>query len=74
MLSEERIKKTALGFDYEGEIKELNELLNECEKILVAVGHIGVDFGYGKYELEKAYIEDSHTLFHKLQERKSERK
>ena len=34
----------------------------ELEEIVKAVAHIGVDFGYGKYELEAGKIDDARTL------------
>ena len=34
----------------------------ELEEVVKAVAHIGVDFGYGKYELEARIIDDARTL------------
>ena len=34
----------------------------ELKEIVKAVAHIGVDFGYGKYELEAGKIDDARTL------------
>jgi hypothetical protein len=34
----------------------------ELEAIVKAVAHIGVDFGYGKYDLEAGIIDDARTL------------
>ena len=49
--------------------KELWEILQiqaeriaELEEIVKAVAHMGVDFGYGKYELEAGKIDDARTL------------
>lgn len=49
------------------------------DKILVpidlieAVAHIGVDFGFGKYELEQSHIDTARKLIeeHKLQDREN---
>ena len=38
------------------------ERIAELEEIVKAVAHIGVDFGYGKYELEVGKIDDARTL------------
>lgn len=31
--------------------------------IVKAVAHIGVDFGYGKYELEQSFIDEARAIF-----------
>jgi len=36
--------------------------------IIEAVAHIGVDFGYGKYELEPMYIHDARVIIEQLKE------
>lgn len=48
---------------------ELNEMLdrplalsNEVQVILKAVAHIGIDFGYGPYELEDRHIQKAREL------------
>jgi hypothetical protein len=43
-------------------IRGLKERIAELETIVKAVAHIGVDFGYGKYELEPGIIDDARTL------------
>ena len=40
----------------------LLEHIAELEEIVKAVAHIGVDFGYGSYELESGIIDDARTL------------
>ena len=42
--------------------KKLEIRIAELEEIVKAVAHIGVDFGYGKYELEAGKIDDARTL------------
>ena len=37
-------------------------LLEELETLLNAVGHVGVDFGYGEYQLCKEEIEKAREL------------
>jgi len=46
-------------------ISERDERIAELEEIVKAVAHIGVDFGYGKYELEAGKIDDARTLMEK---------
>jgi len=43
-------------------IEALQNRVAELEEIVKAVAHIGVDFGYGKYELEAGKIDDARTL------------
>ena len=47
---------------YSSIIEDKNERIAELEAIVKAVAHIGVDFGYGKYELEPGIIDDARTL------------
>ncbi len=44
------------------EICTLRDKLAEVEEIVKAVAHIGIDFGYGKYELEQKYIDKAREL------------
>ena len=46
-------------------VVEMVERIAELEEIVKAVAHIGVDFGYGKYELEAGKIDDARTLMEK---------
>ena len=48
--------------DYSREAKKLEDRIAELEEIVKAVAYIGVDFGYGKYELEAGKIDDARTL------------
>lgn len=34
--------------------------------LIKAIAHIGVDFGYGKYELEQKFIDDARNIYTKL--------
>ena len=45
--------------EYEG---GLLERIAELEEIVKAVAHVGVDFGYGRYELESGIIDDARAL------------
>ena len=41
----------------EAENERLTKQLSERDEIIKAVAHIGIDFGYGKYELEEKFID-----------------
>lgn len=41
----------------------LEERLREAHKIVKAVAHVGIDFGYGVYELEPYLIDEARELF-----------
>jgi hypothetical protein len=43
-------------------IQRQEDRIAELKEIVKAVAHIGVDFGYGKYELEAGKIDDARTL------------
>ena len=36
---------------------------DECDEIIKAVAHIGIDWGYGKYELEPKIINKARKLY-----------
>ena len=42
--------------------RQLKRRVAELEEVVKAVAYIGVDFGYGKYELEAGKIDDARTL------------
>lgn len=44
------------------EISELKDRVKELEDIVNAVAHVGIDFGYGKYELETSKIDTARKL------------
>jgi hypothetical protein len=52
------MKCYACGESYE----DNHDRIAELEVIVKAVAHIGVDFGYGKYQLEPSIIDDARTL------------
>ena len=37
-------------------------------ELLKAVAHIGIDFGYGKYELEQNFIDEARLLYYQYEE------
>jgi len=37
-------------------------------EIVKAVAHIGIDFGYGKYELEDKHIQKARQIYEAMQE------
>ena len=47
----------------QGVINKRDERIAELEVIAKAVAHIGVDFGYGVYEIENKHIEDERQYF-----------
>ena len=47
----------------DAQIKELLEQVKRYQDIVKSVAHIGVDFGYGKYEVEDKYIEQAREYF-----------
>jgi hypothetical protein len=42
--------------------KYLEKRITELEQIVLSVGHIGVDFGYGVYEIDQATIDKARQL------------
>lgn len=42
---------------------ELGQYISELEEIVKAVAHIGVDFGYGEFQLEKDHIDKARSLY-----------
>jgi len=46
----------------EAERDALQALVDAADPIIEAVAHIGVDFGYGAYELEEKHIHASRVL------------
>jgi hypothetical protein len=51
------------ALDSESNCCDLKERNAELEVIVKAVAHIGVDFGYGVYEIENKHIEDARQYF-----------
>tara|TARA_R110000868_G_scaffold361575_2_gene623556 strand:+ start:2222 stop:2641 length:420 start_codon:yes stop_codon:yes gene_type:complete len=49
-------------------IVELGREKSETLEIIEAVAHVGVDFGYGKYELESDKIDKARAIFEELTE------
>jgi hypothetical protein len=45
------------------EIEDLKDKIAELEEIAKAVAHIGIDFGYGVYEIETKHIESARQYF-----------
>lgn len=40
--------------------------LEDCKKLVEAVAHIGVDFGYGKFELDDEHVSKARELLETL--------
>jgi hypothetical protein len=51
-------------------IAELEKELEEAKVICDAVAHIGVDFGYGAYELEDDFIRKARLILEPVKETK----
>ena len=58
--------------EYLGDDKEQPTVSNPLEHVVMctglvdllkAVAHIGIDFGYGKYELEQKHIDEARRLY-----------
>ncbi len=46
-----------------GILNELLEQIHDYQDIVKAVAHIGVDFGYGEYEVEEKHIKSAREYF-----------
>jgi|11_taG_2_1085331.scaffolds.fasta_scaffold52049_4 hypothetical protein len=44
-------------------IKDLERQLEEYMEIIKAVAHIGIDWGYGKFELKQDHIDKARKLY-----------
>jgi hypothetical protein len=44
-------------------IVELAQYISELEEIVKAVAHIGIDWGYGEFQLEKDHIDKARALY-----------
>jgi predicted house-cleaning noncanonical NTP pyrophosphatase (MazG superfamily) len=51
---------------HSAEIAELEKEKSETLEIIKAVAHVGIDFGYGKYELESDKIDKARVIFEAL--------
>lgn len=49
-------------------IKSLERQLAEARELIKAVAHIGIDWGYGKFELSQDHIDKARELYEKLKE------
>jgi hypothetical protein len=45
------------------EIEELKQRMAELDEVVKAVAHIGIDWGYGVYELEQKHIDTARELY-----------
>ena len=52
----------------EKRIAELEKERGVMLEVIKAVAHVGVDFGYGKYELESDKIDKARAIFEALKE------
>lgn len=46
-------------------VVEMAEYISELEETVKAVAHIGVDFGYGEFQLEQYHIDRARELYEK---------
>lgn len=45
------------------------EIKKRLLELLCAVGHVGIDFGYGEYELSKEEVEEAQNLYSLLKDK-----
>ena len=45
---------------------ELEEKLNRAMEVVKAVAHIGIDWGYGEYQLSKSDIDKARSLYEEM--------
>lgn len=57
---------TNIVTDNSAVISSLENRVKELEEVVNAVAHIGVDFGFGRYELEDSKIDDARKLMEDL--------
>lgn len=60
-LSEQLKQDHELG-DFGKALDGYSERAAKLEQIVDAVAHIGVDFGYGKFELDQGHIDTARSL------------
>ena len=61
-MGEKEFVYSAKRKEVEAALKEALELLAEQYEIIEAVAHIGVDFGYGKFEIGQDEIDKARLL------------
>ena len=61
--------KEAIIFMHDRQIKDLEAQLAEAREIVKAVAHIGIDWGYGKFELTDEHIDKARRLYEQLKEK-----
>jgi predicted adenine nucleotide alpha hydrolase (AANH) superfamily ATPase len=61
LLNKDSLIETIISM--EKQAQTLQAKLSESEDIVKAVAHIGIDWGYGKYELEEEWIDKSRKLY-----------
>ena len=44
-------------------LRDQKSRIKELEEIVKAVAHIGIDFGYGKFELDQTHIDKARKLY-----------
>ena len=50
-------------------IQRLERQLAEARELVKAVAHIGIDWGYGKFELTDEHIDKARELYEQLKEK-----
>tara|TARA_B100001142_G_C14333509_1_gene654994 strand:- start:597 stop:815 length:219 start_codon:yes stop_codon:yes gene_type:complete len=53
-------------------ILELKRQLEEAREIVKAVAHIGIDWGYGKFELNQDHIDKARKLYEEHEQLKEQ--
>ena len=55
-------EEEVMYYEMSAEIEELQKENAELKKIVRAVAYIGIDFGYGEYEIEQVHIDNAREL------------
>lgn len=59
----EQLKQDSDSGDFGRALKGYAERAAELEEIVKAVAHVGVDFGYGKYEIQPEVIDKARAIY-----------
>lgn len=58
----EQLKKNHDCGDFGNALEGYSERAAKLEQIVEAVAHIGVDFGYGKFDLDQGHIDTAREI------------
>lgn len=63
MLLSEQLKQDHESGDFGKGLEGYAERVEALEEIVKAVAHIGIDWGYGKFELNQSHIDTARKLY-----------